>query len=159
MGTRRGKRLHVIGSHDELARADPPPWGRRRRDRLPLLLLSVLSFANIGAGLYLLVLPRGEFDRSPIWRGALQLLPAHDPRLFGGALLLAGCVLPFAFARRVHLSAPGILGLGVGGASWGLLAGSFGYAAVSLHGLGALGAVAAVSFCALHLGVLYLERR
>lgn len=149
----------VVGSHDDHVPTNPPPWGRRRRDRLPLLLLAVLAVTNIIVGLYLVLVDPVELALAPAWAGALALMPDGDPAPFGGGLIVAAGSLPFAFARRVHVTVPGWVGLGLGGVSWGALAGSFAYVSFTLGGIGTMSAAAAAAFCVLHLGVLFLERR
>lgn len=144
---------------DRRSTTTPSAWGRRRRDRLPLLLLTVLALTDITVGLYLILVDPRELALAPAWAGALSLMPGADPAPFGGGLIVAAGVLPFTFARRLHMTLPGWLGLGVGGVSWGCLAGSFVYAACTLHGVGTMTAAAAAAFCVLHLGVLFLERR
>lgn len=136
-----------------------PPWGRRRRDRLPLLLLFTLAVVDLVVGLHLLLVDAAQLSESPPWAGALSLLPGHSPRPLGDGLLIAAFALPFTFSRRMHVNVPGWVGLALGGVSWGALAGSFGYAAAQLHGLGMLSVAAAFGFCVLHLGILFLERR
>lgn len=156
---RRPSRLEVVGSHDNDVPGNPPPWGRRRRDRLPLLLLAVLAVTNVIVGAYLIIVDPAELAAAPAWAGALALMPNGDPASFGIGLVLAAGALPFAFARRLHITVPGWVGLGLGGVSWGALAGSFVYVAVTLAGVGTMSAAAAAAFCVLHLGVLFLERR
>lgn len=137
---------------------EAPPWGRRRRDRLPLLLLVALAVLDTGWSVYLFTQPGPPFSSSPAWMFALTLTRGHLSVL--AVLLLApAALLPAQFGRRPHLHPRVAVGLVCGALGWLGLTVTFVNGALLQSGLGAGVAVSAVVACALHVGVLVLERR
>lgn len=143
---------------DDVAAVNSPPWGRRRRDRLPLLLLAALALVDVGWAVYLFTQPGPPFEQSPAWHLALRLFDGHLVVL--GALLMGAAVLiPSQFGRRAKLERKAFAGLLAGALGHAMLTATFVAGALAQGGLGAGVATSAFVVAALHAGVLFLERR
>lgn len=111
----------------------------------------LLAAVDTGWAVYLLATPRENFDRSPIWSAALQVVYRHDPQSIGYAFAVLALVSWVGFAIGRSLARIAFI---LAATVWALLAVSFIWAAATEGGLGAGGAITAVAFTLFHLGAV-----
>lgn len=116
----------------------PGPRRASPRGHLRLNIFGGLQAAtvalNLGWSGYLILTPQRAFLTSPVWQGALSLVPGGQAITLGLAFLAVALLTGLSSGSH-HLHSLGWLGNGLGVASWLLVGGSFGYAA-ALTGLG-----------------------
>lgn len=130
--------------------------GERRRDqRFNLTLLSAVSTLF---GLYLVATPTITFTSARLWSSALDLVPGHSPVLLGAVFLVVGPVSFLASGPHGWPRTLGLFALALAAASWGLVAGSFLWAAAQAAGLGAGFALLATYACVQHVRAAWKRR-
>lgn len=128
---------------------------RRREARVSLVLLSAVSTLF---GLYLTATPSTTFTGNPVWVSALDLVPTNDPVVLGAVFLVTGPVSFLASGPHGWFRLVGLACLSVSAASWGLVAGSWAWAAAQAAGLGAGFALLATYACVQHVRMAWKRR-
>jgi hypothetical protein len=93
-----------------------------------------LAAVSITWGLFALFVPEASLVTSRAWTSALAVIPLHSPDVLGATLVAAGVASGWATSLDRRRMLVGLAGLSVSASLWAVVAGAFGYAALSSTG-------------------------